>query len=350
MTGTDGAGRPQGRGPEYTWRVLPQVLPRKRAELLDSGVSDWKLRHHHRAVAYGVVMPRPEKDHDPSTYRGYPADIVTRARAHHLLHPGAVIGGWAAAAVHGLRPDWADSAPVLLLRGTKHRRPGTTRRVVTRPLQAVVQPLPSDLETTTPDPRCPTMKVVTPAVAAAQCLWTILTGRHRWWVHGVPELTWEEVRAVQFIDAFAQCTWVCRTEILDAAKGMVPAKTLVRVLDLADDGAQSPMETVMRLTVRDLLPTGFRWQSQIRVDLEPDAVSGWTKRTLPDLGCRELKLALYYDGAHHRAVTQTDVDFDQFHVLRDLGWEVLRFNRHSLRSPGEMRERVSNAVERAAHT
>lgn len=107
------------------------------------------------------------------------------------------------------------------------------------------------------------------------------------------------------------------------------------------------METILRLIVRDLLPQPFRWQSQIRVDLAPGASSEWSPRTLPDLGHEELKLAIYYDGAHHDAAGQTDVDSDQFHALRDLGWEVLRFNKESLRSPGAVRERVLNAIARA---
>lgn len=143
-----------------------------------------------------------------------------------------------------------------------------------------------------------------------------------------------EIRAVQFMDASAQCTWVTRAEILVAAAGLIPRKVLTPLLNLSDAGAQSPMETVMRLIVRNLLPEPYRWRSRIRVDLFPDATSGWTPRTLPDLGCTELKLALYYDGGHHSDGMQTEVDFGQFHALRDLGWEVLRFTKNHLRDPG----------------
>lgn|GEM_PF-7024391 len=123
--------------------------------------------------------------------------------------------------------------------------------------------------------------------------------------------------AVRFLDAFAQATWITRAEILAASKGLVPRDILASLLDLADDGAQSPVETAMRLIVRDLLPEPYRWQSQVRVDLLPDAHRGWTPRTLPDLGCPELKIALYYDGGHHSEGAQTEVDFNQFHALRD---------------------------------
>ena len=152
---------------------------------------------------------------------------------------------------------------------------------------------------------------------------------------------------MQFIDAFAQCTWITRAEILEASAGLVNRKELAPLLDIADDGAQSPMETVMRLMVRDLLPAPYSWTSQTRVDLEPGAPGSWPRHTLPDLGCRELKIAVYYDGAHHLSYSQTDVDFDQFLALRDLGWEVLRFTKHHLRTPGELRELVMNAIRRA---
>lgn len=340
--------RTPGRGPEYTRRIMPAVVPQLRSELRRTGtVSDWKLRHHYVQVAFNAVIPVPQGGHDPTAFGGFGCDIVTRALGHHLLQPDAVLGGWAAAAFHGLRPDWADHAPVLLLSGQKHRRSTVTAEAVRSPMYPVVQPLPEDVETTCPDPRFPRLKVVSPAVAAAHCLWGILTGRHEWWVHDVPGMSRREVRAVQFVDAFAQCTWVTRAEILEASAGAVSREEISGILDLADDGAQSPMETVTRLMVRDLLPAPFTWVSQTRVDLERGAPGNWPRRTLPDLGCTRLKLAVYYDGAHHLTGSQTEVDFDQFHALRDLGWEVLRFTKHHLRCPGEVCERVLKAIGRA---
>lgn len=336
-----------GRGPDYTRRTMPTVIPVKRTVLAAEGtVTDWKLRQDFTAVARGVVVPTPD-GHDPSAHGGFGFDGVTRARANHINHPDAVIGGWQAADIHGLRPDWGDSAPVLLLAGQRRSGSMISTSAAQTPLRPVFRPLPPDLETCTPCPLFPDMKVAAPPVAAVQCLWTILHGRHAWWGHDVPDLTGNEVCAVQFLDAFAQCTWVTRDEIRSAAHGVLPRKSLTRLLGLADDGAQSPMETVMRLIVRDLLPEPYRWQSQIRVDLLPDSTRGWTPRTLPDLGCPELKIALYYDGGHHTEGTQTEVDFNQFHALRDLGWEVIRFNKSHLRCPGDMRDLVVKAVMRA---
>lgn len=343
----EGQGRSPGRGPDHTRRTMPSVIPVKRTALAAQGaVTDWKLRHDFTAVARGVVIPTPE-DHDPSAFGGFAVDGVTRAWANHLNHPDAVIGGWQAADIHGLGPDWGDSAPVLLLAG--HRRNGSliSTSAAKTPLRPVFRPLPPGLETCTPCPLFPQMKVVTPPVAAVQCLWTILNGRHSWWVHDIPDMSREGRCAVQFLDALAQATWITRAEILAASKGLVPRDILAPLLDLADDGAQSPMETAMRLIVRDLLPEPYRWQSQVRVDLLPDAHRGWTPRTLPDLGCPELEIALYYDGGHHSEGAQTEVDFNQFHALRDLGWEVIRFTKSHLRCPGDMRELVVKAIRRA---
>jgi len=159
---------------------MPSVIPVKRTALAAQGaVTDWKLRHDFTAVARGVVIPTPE-DHDPSAFGGFAVDGVTRAWANHFTHPDAVIGGWQAADIHGLGPDWGDSAPVLLRAG--HRRNGSliSTSAAKTPLRPVFRPLPPGLETCTPCPLFPQMNVVTPPVAAVQCLWTILNGRHSW--------------------------------------------------------------------------------------------------------------------------------------------------------------------------
>ncbi|AGP30246.1 hypothetical protein A606_02965 [Corynebacterium terpenotabidum Y-11] len=326
---------------------MPSVLPVKRTALAaQDGITDWKLRHDFTTVARGVVIPTPD-NHDPSAFGGFGLDGVTRAWANHLNHPDAVIGGWPAGEIHGLKPDWGDSAPVLLLTGRRRHGSLISATAATTPLRPVFRPLPPELETHTPCHRFPRMRVVTPPVAAVQCLWTILGGRHRWWAHDVPGMSFDEVCSVQFLDAFTQATWVTHAEILAASKARIPRSVLMPLLELSDDGAQSPMETVMRLIVRDLLPEPYRWRSQVRVDLLPDAARGWTPKTLPDLGCPELKIALYYDGGHHSEGSQPEIDFNQFHALRDLGWEVIRFTKDHLRSPGAMRELVLNSIRRA---
>ncbi|HIW90283.1 MAG TPA: endonuclease domain-containing protein [Candidatus Corynebacterium avicola] len=336
-----------GRGPDYTRRSVPLIRPRLREELRASGtVTDWQLRNQYVQAAPGVVVPVSESGHDPTAFGGFGHDILTRSVAHNLIRPDAVLGGWGAARMYGLRPDWGDSAPVLLLTGAARSGNEKTASAVRTPLRPVIRPLPDNPWVGCVDRRYPHLQVVSPQLAAVQCLRTVLTSGHEWWVHDVPGLTREEVRAVQLMDAMAQCTWVTRAGMSKAAKGRVNERTMRRLLKLTDDGAQSPMETVMRLILRDVLPAPYRWTSQIRVDLESGSSHGWTPRTLPDLGCRELKLALYYDGEHHRDPGQTDVDFNQFHALRDIGWESLRFNKHNLKEPERMRESVRKVLAR----
>jgi very-short-patch-repair endonuclease len=347
-SGTSGAARAPGRGPDHTRRRPPTTVPVIRKELAASGaVTDWALRTRYTRVAPGVVVRVPEQGADPAAFGGFGADAVTRAWANHLVRPEAVLGGWSALALYLLGPDWPDTAPVLLLCERKHGGSMSTAAAVRTPRRPVIWTLPPGTETRNPCPRFPDMRVVSPQLATVQCLWMILTGRHTWWVHDVPGLSHREVRAVQLLDAVAQCTWVTRADILAVRSRLVNRKVLASLLALADDGAQSPMETVLRLMVRDLLPEPYRWESQVRVDLAPGSMDSRTPVTVPDLGSRELKIALYYDGGHHDSASQTDVDFDQFQALRDLGWEVLRFNRDSVRSPGKVREQVVRAIERA---
>lgn len=155
-----------------------------------------------------------------------------------------------------------------------------------------------------------------------------------------------EVRAVQLIDAFYQCTHVTARQILVAARGTVSRRVLKRVLALCDQGTQSPMETVLRLLVRDTLADvagDHVWSSQVTVVLG----TWYRKRTTPDLACVELKVALYYDGRHHDEDDQNDTDFRLFQQLKDLGWEVVRVNRDLLSDLEELMKQVDAAIARA---
>ena len=139
----------------------------------------------------------------------------------------------------------------------------------------------------------------------------------------------------------SQCTHLTAETVLAGARGIVCRWTLRRLLALTDYGAQSPMETVLRLVVRDALPAGHRWTSQVRVDL------GKGQSTVPDLACPELGVALYYDGRHHDGADQTDTDFMLFQRLKNAGWEALRVNRALLGDLEELVEQLQGAVLRA---
>jgi hypothetical protein len=341
-----------GRGPLFTRRVYPFRAPALRRDALRDGVPRRTVDRADRPVR-GVVLP-PEDDYDGPARLGpdgwcsedpgpYLWDIITRLRACWLLAPAAVGGAWCAAAAHGL-PHWADSEQVLLHSGRMRRNP-------TGPGTPVYRPLPKHARTVCVDPLFPELKVVDAATAAAQCLATILSGKKQWWVPTVPGLTDREVRAVQFIDAYYQCTHLTDTDILAGARNIVDRVRLAALLELCDQGAESPMETVLRLVVRDELPAGHAWTSQVTVSLADGVVvDGATfrgKRTTPDLACPALKVALYYDGAHHEDQEQTETDFRMFQALKKIGWEAVRINRDLLNDRAELLEHIRGAIVRA---
>lgn len=131
-------------------------------------------------------------------------------------------------------------------------------------------------------------------------------------------------------------------QITAAARHRIDAAELKMLCALADPGfgAESPRETVLRLIVRDELPAGFSWSTQVAVDLG-------TTVTRPDIACPELKIALYYDGAHHAEGETTDTDFRLFQKLRDKRWEAVRVNSAAMKERTEMMENIRNAIGRA---
>ncbi len=337
----DGRIRP-GRGPTFARRVFPMRVPVLRTAALACGTPRSVVDSWEKPVRRVVLPPLPENTDtssrlgpcgygdDPSPYLW---DIITRTRALWLLTRDAVVGGWSAAGLHGL-PHWADNEIVVLL-STRTRRNNTGTN------GAVFRAFAVGTETVTPDPEFPEMQVVTAATAAAQCLATILTGKKTWYVHHVPGMQDRHVRAVQFIDAMFQCTHLTTGRILEGARGIVCRRTLKRLLALTDYGAQSPMETVLRLVIRDELPDDHRWTSQVRIDL------GKGRSTVPDLACPELGVAVYYDGRHHDRTGQTDTDFMLFQKLKNAGWEAVRVNRTLLADLEELMEQLQGAILRA---
>jgi very-short-patch-repair endonuclease len=339
---------PPGNGPEHTRRILPSRLPFRRKEAMDSGtVTRHKLDRLYVEVARGVLFlelgpetPRQVTGDHPGEFL---VDIITRARAQWLRHRDLVTGSWAAAAFHGLL-YWADSAPVLLLTDKSHRHTGGGDGTGKARLRPVIRRWPACLtrETVCPDPKLPELRCVTAPVAAAQCLKSVFMRSHHWVVPEVPGLTDVQVRAVQLIDAFLQCTTVTVDEIMHACRGLVSARKLREVLPLVDPGAQSPRETLLRLVVRDILPDGHRWTSQVRLDLPTET---WT---VLDLACASLKVALYYDGSTHQDAGQNQKDIDQLQELKDLGWEVVRVDAALFADRRRLLRLVSGAISRAA--
>lgn len=106
-------------------------------------------------------------------------------------------------------------------------------------------------------------------------------------------------------------------ELALAHRGARGVRQLRTALTLHDAGAQSPQETWLRLL---LLDAGFaKPQTQI-----PVWVGGRVKYYL-DMGWEDLKIAVEYDGEHHRTDrSQFTRDIVRLEELADLGWIVIR--------------------------
>jgi hypothetical protein len=98
----------------------------------------------------------------------------------------------------------------------------------------------------------------------------------------------------------------------------VPGRRRVQaILEQVDAGAQSPPETYLRLS---LVAAGFpRPQTQIPV---PGPNGRWFYL---DMGWAELKVAVEYDGEHHRTARSTYFnDIVRLEYLAAAGWIVIR--------------------------
>lgn len=128
-------------------------------------------------------------------------------------------------------------------------------------------------------------------------------------------------RAVERLDALARATGFAVADVLALAARHPHVRGLRRVpavLDLVDEGAQSPKETWLRLL---LLDAGFpRPQTQIPV-LAPD---GYPRYFL-DLGWPDVMVAVEYDGEQHRTDTaQYRGDVARSEYIESLGWRRIR--------------------------
>lgn len=146
--------------------------------------------------------------------------------------------------------------------------------------------------------------------------------------------------AVPLVDALLNATDIKPADVLavaDAHPGCRGVARLRSVLPLFDGGAESPQESRLRLTiVRGGLPTPetqieFR-DLHIRVDL------GW----------REWKVAVEYDGVQHWTDRrQRSWDIDRIALLEEAGWAVVRVSAEMMSRPHIIIERVQAKLRAA---
>lgn len=150
------------------------------------------------------------------------------------------------------------------------------------------------------------------------------------------------VTAVKHVDALLHATG-CRIEdVEDVAErhpGARNLRRLLKVLDLADAGAESPTESLTRLF---LLAAGLpRPVTQIPVRTG----SGRVRYRL-DLGWLDPAVAVEYDGEHHWTDhARRARDIERWEFIAEQGWTIIRVSWAQLRDhPDAMVARVARAL------
>lgn len=249
------------------------------SEALASG----RLNRHQLRVGYRLVFP------NVYVLIGAEPSLELRIRAAWLWSGRtAIVGGAAAAALHGAR--WIpDNVPVELIH-TNTRPPNgvLTRRDTLCPGETQLR---DGLTVTTPER-------------------TAFDIGRRGAVRS----------AVVRLDALARATGFKVDDVLRVAAAHPRSPGLRRLeaaLDLVDPGAQSPRESYLRLLLIDAgLP---RPQTQIPV-LGVDGIPC----AYLDLGWAESLVAVEYDGDHHRTRRQFVKDLRRMAMLEEMGWVVVR--------------------------
>jgi hypothetical protein len=235
---------------------------------------------------------------------------LTRARAAWLWSAGeSTLVGLSAAAVLGTK--WIDpQLPAELSRPDRHCPEGIVAHTYT--LQ--------------PDERCVVdgMRLTTPERTAFDI------GR-----------TMDEDRAVPYLDALTRATNLKLADVLslaDQRRGARGVRLLRQTLKLVDGGAESPQETRVRLLlVRAGLPPP---ETQIEFTDEFGDV-----RVRVDMGWREWKVAVEYDGVQHWSDRyQRSWDIDRIAMLEAAGWIAIRVSAEMLTRPNVVLDRVYRAL------
>lgn len=242
-------------------------------------VTPYELRSRYVALHKDVYLPKDAE-----------LTPVLRAKVCWLRsRRRGILAGFSASAMHGSK--WIDaSRPAEIIDTNRRRASG---------VHAFEERIESDEITVVEQ-----MRVTTPARTALD-----LARRHP---RGV---------AVPAIDALVQATELKMADVdvlTDRYRGRHGTKAARAVLELVDGEAQSPKETWLRLLLTD---AGFpRPQTQIAVRNE----WGWAEAYL-DLGWEDIKVAVEYDGDHHRSIrSQYAKDIGRSEMLERYGWIVVR--------------------------
>lgn len=150
--------------------------------------------------------------------------------------------------------------------------------------------------------------------------------------------------AIPMLDALLRATDLAPAAVhavADAWPGARGVRRLRSVLELVDGGAESPRESTLRLL---LVNAGLpRPQTQIEFR------DGWGRvRIRVDLGWREWRVAVEYDGVQHWAdARQRSWDIERLALLEASGWTVVRVSAEMLARPDAIVRRVAAKLRAA---
>ena len=263
-----------------------------------------------------------------------------RIRCYHVENSGVVFSGWAALSLRGLK-YWVDAAPVTVITG--HRRDLRYKFMPVIREDAT----PQSISTSTYAPR---VRMADWATALVSALSDVLRGRITWSVAPLQYFHPSHLRAIQVIDAVRALPAVCWDEaaVMRAAKGRINARRLKKLIALSADGADSPPETSLRLLLQHAPELrGIEWEAQVPIMNDGSLASPKeaklyliNKLTVPDQLCRELRIAIYYDGSGHREQDVYERDAEIMAKLSTLGWKYIRITRKMMRNPEAVVEAI----------
>jgi len=243
------------------------------------------------------------------------AQLTAAAKAQAAwLSTGATLAGLSAAAVLGTK--WLDGkAPAEIVRTNRQSQKGLVVR---------------SYDLADDEVRIVRgMRVTTPARTAFDI------GR------GLPVL-----RAVPILDALFNATGIKPADVAalaDRHPGTRGIRRLRAALELADGGAESPQETRLRLLL------GCAGLPKPETQIEFRGLH--TRRIRVDMGWREWKVAVEYDGIQHwDDPYQRAWDIERIALLEAAGWIVIRVSAAMLSRPDALIERVKAKLrERGAY-
>lgn len=320
--------RPELRGTATTGdMILVRGLWVPRAAVRDSALVRRGADQHPRGLAYDL-------------------DALTRIRIAHLRRPDWIAHSWSAACVWGL-PYFCDDADTCVLSGGR-RRSATTPQEVSRFRREGT--LASVIPRRRVDGQVRNLDVTPPVLTVVHCLQSVRAGSHTWRVVPGTGLDDRTLRSVQVVDAMCALFACAPARLVAACADHYPQRDLARIVAAADRGAESPMETVMRLQVRRMFGDGFISQLVVRRDgtvadpVHTSEAAGRGVIARVDLASPSLKLALQYDGSGHLERSRRDTDSRVTAALANLGWHVLRLTYGHLSDPDLLQRTVADGI------